>query len=407
MTSILVITLSVINVVFATLRINRYGLHISSLYWIVIGYIAIIPVLIDSFALFVNKGEVWSRLLSSIDENLPYNLHYEVLLRFLCFMTVFNMIVFIFKSEQLSIPVIDYGDLFFCKMAMVSGWAVLPIVLIQVLYGGVPGLFFNLSVCILTISASSVIISIQFKKQHISIFGMLPSIIAGFIAAQRPYLVPVVACIVYGSQLVRYKFKPFHLFVIGLLSVAIMQTGLQNRPGIDYTLTDIFKTILYPVVRDSSTCHMYMSFDYPLTSYNGTNLNGVRALLLTPMQIASDDDLLLGDVPAYLARIIYGWQHGTIHPSLFGWAYTDMRWYGLLFAFFLVFIFYIGNMLSQRSVSHYAVSVACISQFIFVGGRGSVQVGFTRMFYSLIIGILLCMICRRWHNKYYMKKNKR
>lgn len=377
------------------------------LFWASSLYVAGIPILIDSLIVTLGYGKAWSFLLNLQDENYIYSLHAYTLFRISFFVLSFNALFKIslkffdkiFPSSKQTTPNTIYPKYY---------WSLIPLFIICGWFGFFIFYFFKSESftiiykffpVFLSFSCIAVFFSVLKGRYLLFIFSAAPSVIVSYITTERPYIIPVLACAIAGFVYTGFdsqnRKKILRLVLIGFLCIIILNSVLSGRRP-DLQIKECLISALYPVVRDSSTNVLYYCFDDMMLYDKGTEFRGILYLIGTGFMPSSlfgnIRDFTSADVPSYLALKRFGWPGGSIHPTIYGWAFTDMKWYGILFSIFIGFFLGLISKWSQNNLVRYGLAVAGTSIFVAVGLRGSVQVGFARCIYVIIFGFLLCKL---------------
>ena len=126
---------------------------------------------------------------------------------------------------------------------------------------------------------------------------------------------------------------------------------------------------------------------------------------LYPNFILGERNFSLVDIPSILAFDKFGWNFGTIHPTLYGWLFIDLGFSAIFFTFFLGFIIsFMENKMKLMNVKLYSFLVVSLSLFIFVSLRGSLQVAYSKSFYIIVFGGIIILIYNLLVKKFPKRK---
>ena len=99
-----------------------------------------------------------------------------------------------------------------------------------------------------------------------------------------------------------------------------------------------------------------------------------------------------------------GW--GSLHPTLYGWAYIDLGFYGFILAIYLgIFSGILDQVRYKLPVKYNILFIPFIMRFITVLIRGSVQNAYSNIVYILFIFIIIYVMLKYvnqslWREKY-------
>jgi len=376
------------------------------LFWIASLYVAGIPLLVDSALVLAGHGDKWSQALSLQRISFPYDLSGDLLLRIVIFVLAFNVIVafgavvarkfYPTRRRPDTRPDEIEEHMPSMRLLVMMGWLGLGI---YGLYGmqrfmcGIP--VYALYILFTTFSSAGVFLAIVGSRRLWALIGAAPAIVAAYVSTTRPVIATLIGCAILGL-LARYKGSLFRILVLfgiaGLATVFVLNTVLGPR-----AYQKSYSSFLYPLNRDESVNNLYFCFDEKMLNDPGTEFAGIKCLLATgfvPESLFGARQLLDADVTWYLAarRFFPGW--GTLHPTIYGWSFVDMKWYGLGFAAFFGLLVSALTEWSRHRYARRAVVAAVASKLIIVGVRGSVQVAYSSLVYALVGGMILCSLAR-------------
>ncbi len=404
------VALSIANLYLSFFCIRREAGKTSlfSIFWLMSLYFVGVPLLTDSLAVVLGQERAWTSVLEANDINYIYDLSPMTLVHVCLFVFLFN-ITFYIVNYLSSIYILGRSDtprerqivypekkLTFSACSYLSlGWIGFVLFLQLFFLSGSLNettLLGKLYSPLVTLGAVSTYLFMVERRYIWTMFSLIPPVAIAFLTSQRPHLVPALMCIMsalISTRRVNFAWKVWiKALLFGYLTLC---TLIAVRIGIYGNGAIIASQILYPVARDNSSPVMYYSFSEKGLYYIHTEFRGIKRLLLTGLNSRSlfgrdDDDLF--DVVAYIARAKFNWSYGTLHPTLYGWLFTDMKWSGILFAVYISLLFTLLTRASSKSELMRMIIIAVGSMFIVVAMRGSVQFAYSRMVYSLLVGLV-------------------
>jgi len=411
------------------------------LYCIASIYFVVFPLFLDVLSIALNYDNFWKILISDNPLVYPYYLDIDMLWRVTIFVLIFNLIVyfsfFLFqkkkskslqKDQIIEIKKTSKNEIFYLKLFTIVGW--FGLFLFILLYGfhwemkgfgyiertGQASIPFGSIIKIimrasLALSGIAVFYASFRKKYLILLVALTPSVLIVILTSERPFIVPILICIMYGIYLrvigKKSLFSVKSLF-IGILAIYIIPLiFLILRNGIEV----VMEFLPYPIHRDSSLNNLYYVFsDRGIYNDIGTHFLNIIRLITTGIMPSSlfgtgfDNSL---DVTRYLAVERLNWQVGTLHPTLYGWIFIDMKWWGLLFAIFIGFILSLPSRFTTFP-AYVRVGICALSAvFILVAMRGSVQFAYSVWLYGLLYLFLIYVLLRVLPKKSKKLKNRR
>jgi len=416
----------------------RQFMSLLLLYSIASLYFVVIPLLADVMSVALGYDTIWKLLISDNPLAYPYSLDVEVLWRVSIFVFLFNIIFyisfFIFqkkksqKSSYLELQRVQgKNEKIYMYFFILLGW--FGFFLFVILHGfhwelkgfsyieraGTTDIPFLSVVKIimrssLALSGIGVFFSSYRKKYFILLLALTPSILIVLLTSERPFLLPVLICAMYGMYARSIKdnnsFSFKYIFMALAAIYVIPSAFFIVRNGI----SSIVEILPYPLHRDSSFNNLYYVFSN-IGGYNevGTGFTNIIRLLTTGVLPSSlfgkvfDNSL---DVTRYLAIERFNWKTGTLHPTLYGWAFVDMKWFGLLFAIFIAFILSIPSRF-KNSPTFIRIGLCSIAAlFILVSMRGSVQFSYAIIFYGFLYLLLIYMVLKKIPRKIQRGKHE-
>lgn len=364
------------------------------LFWLSVIYIANVPLLLDSFFYLIGLGPHWKLILNRNEINYVFQFNEIILYRTTFFVFAFNLIVYFVYEKTITITKIN----FICRRDVFRGNIPELAILICGLFGWLGLIYYYyfgfqaVYSSLLAVASAGIYYSLLRKKYVFALACSLPSILLAFLLTQRPYLVPVLSCfLMYILQ--KYKkvrlMEGLKIIFIGLFIVFLFTSVRFGRGHLSYL--DILLSTAYPIVRDPATSTMYYAFEVGPALEEYGEYFAIKFLLGTgwfPATFFGEREFVSADLPHILAASRFSWDYGTIHPSIYGWSFVDMGWFGLSFAAFLGLLIGFCQVWSKGSIIREGVIYSTMSIFLLVAVRGSVQVGYSRMFYSLVLGVI-------------------
>ncbi|NQT17525.1 MAG: hypothetical protein HQ582_32520 [Planctomycetes bacterium] len=390
-------------------------------------YFAGVPLFVDSLAVVSGYGTQWSALLQSFDTNYTYELTARTLSRASLFVLLFNVLICLTilgsrartRRHPAQAPHPDSPPRGLILLCFFFGW--LGLLAFIHLYGfdwsqagfgyanrvgGKGGILVGAYHVLLALSAVGVFYATKRRKWVLLFFLLVPAGAIAFLTGERPHLVPHLACAAYGFMYARpcqnSLERLFRAAVAGVLAIWLL-TGV--RTGIRDSGFLIGSTP-YPAHRDSSSDMLYYCLsDRGAYNDSGTGFRGVRQLVLTgftPRSVFGSHGERV-DVTEYLAQLRFNWKHGSLHPTLYGWFFIDMKWYGVLVAIPLALIMILMESLSVQRPLLRTIYLAGFAMLIVVAMRGSVQFAYARTIYCLVAGSALYLALMR-HQRMLVSK---
>ena len=220
----------------------------------------------------------------------------------------------------------------------------------------------------------------------------LPLVLVSFVGQARAmfFYIPagiVMLHVVKNNGNVNLKKLACYLFVFLCLSVAVKVVANEDH-GFWYADS---KLIFFAsnVLRDVSVGDFYFSIDAK-ENYDHLTTQGKSTVAL----------MLTGIVPPFLGKDLFDsantvifriyqirfgdYSFGSVHPTLYGCAYFDLGYFGILLAVFFPFVLRVFRKIYGRFFFSDAL-VVLVAGFWFVAMRGSPNVAYFRLFYSSIL----------------------
>jgi len=398
----LTFTISTLNLVICFFGLKRgfSQKSISILFWLSVIYISSIPLFLDSLACLTGFRSQWEAILNRNEVNYYFELSNHILLKASFFAFIFNLFfissyeIIINRTHKNNRTIPFYNKCYVPKIAInicaISGWLGIALYYLsatQALYSP-----------LLALSCSGLYYCLNNKRYVMGFICSIPTVLLAFILTERPYIVPIISVTLmyFLTNIVEFKFKEKLKILLLCLTVILLFTSVRLGRG-HLTYLDIIMTTAYPIARDFATNTMYYTFDVAPTLKGYGEFNGFEFLLgtgLLPAAIFGERTFAQADLPHILAERRFSWDFGTIHPSIYGWSFIDMGWFGVFFGGFVGLLTGLCHRWSKGYVLREGIVYSTLSIFILVAVRGSIQVGYARMVYGLFLGILFCWFIR-------------
>ena len=225
---------------------------------------------------------------------------------------------------------------------------------------------------LVTVSPMFILRGLYEKKYLLSLFTLIPTVIIGYITLSRALIIAAIFYFLYffvwKAANVKVNFKIIFKLLVIALSFSILLTVFR---GSDATT--------YPLYRDVSYSDLFYS--YANQSGLSTGGNNFIRLLLTGFY-----DYQTEDITKKIAEYKFGSDWGTLHPTVLGWAYVDLK------NFFWLLSLFLGILIGLCDRLRYSLPIkvnfminAFLFSFISVAIRGSVQYAYSNLFYPIIL----------------------
>lgn len=229
---------------------------------------------------------------------------------------------------------------------------------------------------------SSPIILLSFVSQARALFFYVPSAI-------------LMAYIVKRKE--KIKIKKIIIAGIVLLLLAQSVKIVTNESHGFWTGGNSYIFVLLNMFRDISVGDFYYSFHVRENSPEETTQGSSTLALLGT-----------GIIPPFLGEELFNPQntviykiynarfgvhdYGSVHPTIYGYAFFDLGFFGLCLAIILPVVLRIYKVFFSKFVYGSAIPPVMISTFYFVAMRGSLNVAYFRLIYSGIFIFLLLLL---------------
>ena len=149
---------------------------------------------------------------------------------------------------------------------------------------------------------------------------------------------------------------------------------------------DLVNDSLILAFKDMSIGEFYYTLSNEYFEEESTQGASTKALLATPVilpfmnrELYSEDNQVIFKI----YRLRYGFvDYGSLHPTLYGWAYFDLKYWGLLLAIWTSVACELCELLTASQLAYRGIAAAVLSQFIILGMRGSLHIAFTRLYFG-------------------------
>lgn len=272
----------------------------------------------------------------------------------------------------------------------------------------------NLSVAFIYQSACGLYFALRRRKPLTFFLACVPNALLAAITAQRAYFFALLGPLAFHELrfgvFARYSFQFNRLASFSLrakraalLSLALVATvfGLNLLRTARTRLGDFpgaVKEAAYISggLRDQSLFVKYWTFDNIPESYSSIDGRNTLRIVKTLLRAERGDDIS-DQVGFYIAWHRNAWDFTTLHPTVWGWAYCDLLWPGVLWGAALAAIMALLDRATWRSEVRYFVFSPAILIMVSVVMRGSVEYGIVRAWYALILSAGIVFVARRIH----------
>ncbi len=245
--------------------------------------------------------------------------------------------------------------------------------------------------CIIA-TTSVVLKALYLKRTILGIIFLSPVLAVCYITGARAYMITIVFCLLYYllSKNISRIYRLFFIIIIIGIMFSILFTLIRGNA-----------MLFYPISRDISYSDLFYSF----SNQENITTNGTNTLRLTLTGLpfvdynTKDISILLADY-----KFFPGW--GSLHPTLYGWAYIDLGFYGFILAIYLgIFSGILDQVRYKLPVKYNILFIPFIMRFITVLIRGSVQNAYSNIVYILFIFIIIYVMLKYvnqslWREKY-------
>ena len=376
----------------------------SSFFWVAITslYFINIPLLYDSFNIFLIGEENWERVVE--DTNLNWTKGTLKLLNNISFDSLLFNIAFIFSyflvkgkfnyllpKEQansllsnipwlLCIVICFLTLVLFIYFNQITDFSTLQTGMWYKnrLNNPILGLIINILV---PLNSLVVFKMLAEKKIIFGIISLIPLIIIAAISGSRANIISAFFIGFYYLIIVVKKWnvrKILSYFLIGFFAVLFLNY-FRGHLG------------LYPETKDSS----YSDLFYSYSCVDNITTNGEGTLRLLQTGFIHNSDKNYRDVTTELGNYKYfdGW--GSIHPTLLGWAYIDLKENYFILAIFIGILLGLIDRFRYLCTDELNVFfLPYLFTFISVGMRGSLQYAYSILIYPLFILIAIYLYLR-------------
>ncbi|MBS1141072.1 MAG: hypothetical protein H6R13_2525 [Proteobacteria bacterium] len=369
-------------------------------------YFAVAPIFVDTLLLAAGEFAEINQAISSENASYWTGADSVVLMHAAIFVFMFNVTYWIFSDVAKSVIHIPAAkkDGRFSTVGVILLLLVAYSVLYVSLLEGVDFIqkqkdelqttfISTLSQLLLPISAVGFFLHAKENKYLLAILFALPLVVVGVVGQARAMFFYIPAALVMLHVLKnngRLKLLKLMVVAIALLCCSVLVKIAANEDhGFWYSENKILFFIAN-VLRDVSVGDLYYAVSVRNEAeYSTTQGSSSLALVLT------------GVVPPFLAKglfdpvntVIYKiyqmrfgeYSFGSVHPTIYGCAYFDLGYVGLLLAiFFPIVLRFFKKLFSVYFFSRAAILIIT-SGFWFVAMRGSPNVAYFRYFYSSVL----------------------
>ncbi len=271
---------------------------------------------------------------------------------------------------------------------------------------------YNLSLVFIYQSACGIYYGLRRRRPLAFVLACIPNVLLGVITAQRPFLVALLGPLAFYELrfgvFVRRSFqfdriKGFfrrarRVAFLSLILLAIVfalnlvrTARVQRR---DFAAAVQKAAYVSGGLRDCSVFVMYWTFEKIPEYLSSTGGESTLHLAKTILHAEKEEDpgTLVG---FHLSWHRNAWTFTTLHPTVWGWAYCDLLWPGLLWGVLLAAMVVLLDRVTWRSeVLYFVLSPAALVMIVLVL-RGSVAYGILRAWYASIITVAIVFFIRR------------
>lgn len=223
------------------------------------------------------------------------------------------------------------------------------------------------------ISATSGLLPALKQKRYFIFFAILiPFLLVAVMTASRVFSIIIPFLIIYYILCAHKKIRTKNVLMIlglGYLFVFVLTYLLRDSPLL----------MTYPLSRDDSMSNLYYAFEYA-DQLDTEGSNTLRLITTNPFFQMDADDITV-KLADY--RFSVGW--GTLHPTVYGWAFIDLQWWGLLLGlFFGLLTGFTDNIRAALPRKYSYLLLPFQLCFVAVMVRGSVQFAYSNYIYIVV-----------------------
>ncbi len=267
----------------------------------------------------------------------------------------------------------------------------------------------SLSMVFIYQSAFGVYYGLRVRRFRYVLVSIIPNLVMAIVTSQRPWLVAISGPIVlywlqfriYTKRHLKFDIVTRSLLqskniILGLIVIITVLFIMHFVRALRVDSENPYAEALYRTVkvRDVSIFVMYWTFENMPELLPGTAGRSSRDIIYTIMHLprVGCDEL----VGAYLAWYRNRWTNTTLHPTIYGWAYCDLLWGGVIWgAIMATIIALIERFVRNSELWLYALSPA-VFVMILVCVRGSIHYGIMRAWYAVILTGLMLVVLHRF-----------
>jgi len=442
------VLLALANAVVITAGIWRSGHRrpFAFLLWLFAIYFTAYPFVVDAFFLAIGKIDIILGFYARQADGVAPVLDAFILTRTCAFVLTFDVLLLISleigyrkptTAELKPVDVFGVAQLAAVIMA-VSGFIAL-IYIVEYEYDGIQNAlaesfdFFGMSGAgayetknrqlraladaLVYTSPFAIYVGLTSRKYLLATAGVIPCLLLAYITTQRPWLFCVFGVVflyVVGPGRGRFWSATKHVATLkggakrvfaGLLVVLcvlflsyFVRIGRAEYPrgsGLD-VVTETVESVLS--LRDVSVFVLYWTMDMVperLSTTHGMSTLHIPATILHLPTKFTD----MEQVGYYLSWYRNRWTTTTTHPTIYGWAYCDLGWFGVIWAIILAWMVRAAEWWSRGGEVRQFAAAPIMTMMLAVVVRGSPHYGITRAWYGMLYVATLFFVLE-WHREH-------
>jgi hypothetical protein len=432
------VLLALANALVVAVGIWRAGLRrpFALLLWLFAAGFAAYPFVVDAFFLAIGKIHVILELYASRADGVAPVLDQFILTRTCAFVLTFNLVLLFFLEigyrqrparETGPIEVSDVART--AAVVMAIGGMVALIYIVQYEFDGIQAAlaesveFFGIGTgqlyepkhsklralanTLVYASPFATYVGLICRRHVLALAGAIPCVFLAYITAQRPWLFCVFGVVfLYVVGPGRGRLESMTLPIASLKSAArrtvagllvfacalflayFVRLGRADRfrGSASDAVAETIASVLS--LRDVSIFVLYWTMDMVpdrLSTTNGMSTMHIPATILQlPMQFTE-----MEQVGYYLAWYRSRWTTTTTHPTIYGWAYCDLAWGGVIWGLFLALMIRSVEWWTGDDESRHFAAAPIMTMMLAVVMRGSPHYGITRGWYGMLYVVAL------------------
>ena len=433
--------LALANAVVVALGIWRAGVRrpFALLVWLFVAYAAAYPFVVDALFLAAGKIDIVLDLYALRADGVPPVLDTFILTRTCAFALTFDLLILALLEVGYREPTladtrpIESSDVAFsAAVVMAIGGMVALVYIVQYEFDGLRAAlaesvdFFGIGTghvyepkqrqlralanTLVYVSPFATYVGLVWRRYLLAIAGLVPCFSLAYITAQRPWLFCVFGVVfLYAVGPGRSRLQSvtssvtnlkggLRRVLLGLLVVGCTLFGAyfvrlsraeRFRGAAIDALAETTASVL--AFRDVSVFVLYWTMDMVpdrlSTTHGMSTLHIPATILQLPIQFSE-----MEQVGYYLAWYRSRWTTTTTHPTIYGWAYCDLAWGGVLWALILAGIVRAVEWWTGGDEARQFGAAPIMTMMLAVVVRGSPHYGITRGWYGMIYVVVLFSI---------------